>query len=224
MTLQRSIHPKRNPFGSSGLLTFGFAALLVAGCASEQREAQSPETEPDQAGGIHTTNPNPSNAALDQAERSALVHQPQVFPAFVDFDVNGDQEVTEVEFHSALHQQAILVDWDTDRSETLSTREFGAEFYAAWDINGDGSVDVEEFENGAGVYFPEANAMGTFEDYDGDGDRELTLVEFQDASDEVHADWDGDSDGELTDKEFESSLYEAWDLNGDGVIDHYELK
>lgn len=166
-------------------------------------------------------------AGCDQDEKKAAevkVKRPTEFASFVEWDRNGDQEVTKKEFEQALQEQPVYADWDDDGDGELTDVEFETSLYKAWDINGDGVVDVKEYKDGSGAYFRSANAFGTFEDYDDDGDKELKMQEFGTLSAKVRDDWDGDGDGELTDLEFRTALYNAWDLNGDGTIDHYEYR
>lgn len=69
-------------------------------------------------------------------------------------------------------------------------------------------------------------SYGSLADWDLDGNGQIEKSEFDQRliTTRLFADWDGDNDGELTDLEFTTSLYKAWDVNGDEIVDVYEYK
>jgi Ca2+-binding EF-hand superfamily protein len=204
------------------MLILGFGLAALAACEEEKETA--PEIADEE---LTQTEPSATEEEpeVETAEVTVVkVQQPKPFESFVTWDKDGDKEVTKEEFEQALQEDPVVSDWDGDGDGELTDVEFENAFYKSWDINGDGIVDIDEYKDGSGAYFRSADAFGTFEDYDNDGDKELKMTEFADLSGKVYSDWDGDGDGELTDLEFRTALYNAWDLNGDGVVDHYEYR
>jgi len=69
-------------------------------------------------------------------------------------------------------------------------------------------------------------SYGELAEWDTDNDAQISKEEFDRRLREhaVFDDWDGDGDGEATDREFVTGLYEAWDVDGDEVVDVYEYR
>ena len=67
------------------------------------------------------------------------------YGVFEDWDKDGDKELTMVEFREPLRRKTIE-GWDNDESGKLNEVEFGGGIWAAWDMNGDGTVDLYEYK------------------------------------------------------------------------------
>ncbi len=67
---------------------------------------------------------------------------------------------------------------------------------------------------------------GSLADWDQDGDRQLTLVEFKAGlkKHDVYGKWDTDGSGGLVDREYQNALFNAWDSNRDGIVDSFEFR
>ncbi len=144
------------------------------------------------------------------------------FGEFATWDANGDGDLTRKEFASRLHEDQMYNDFDGDGDGELTDIEFTTSLYKAWDLNGDEVVDVYEYRWGNGAWFADNTMFGVFEDWDDDGDQELTLIKH--ANTPAGNQWDADGNGEITDLEFRRGLWNAWDLDGDEVVDIYEYR
>lgn len=95
--------------------------------------------------------------------------------------------------------------WDADQDEMLSQDEFlntyrDAGYYEGWDTDGDGFVEVAEWETGVSSYYP-------VYDYDAYGDFSA---------------WDINQDEVLDEDEFLTGTYTLWDTDQDGNIEAVE--
>lgn len=96
-------------------------------------------------------------------------------------------------------------DWDTDESGLIDENEFrttwnGLRYYDRWDIDADGTLTEEEWEQSIDEYY-------TDYDYGQYG---------------YYKDWDLNDDGVIDEDEFAEGNYSIWDTNRDRNIQDTE--
>lgn len=101
--------------------------------------------------------------------------------------------------------------------------DIGDETFAAWDADGDGLLDAQEFSTGL-------DERAIFASWDVDDDGGIDAQELDTAlmrigwspdpnpGERYLSEWDLDGDGMLSDAELGQGLYEAWDEDDDGDI------
>lgn len=97
--------------------------------------------------------------------------------------------------------------WDTDRNEIITEDEFrttyrDARYFKVWDVDGDGTIDVTEWETGVNTYYPvyDYNVHGNYNE------------------------WDMNQDEVLDEDEYVGATYRLWDTDGDGQIEAVEYQ
>lgn len=195
-------------------------ALGCAGQAANQPAHQEPvAAELPATAETHTPGVKPASGS-GVVQRPVLVSS---LGAFAEWDGNGDGQVELKEFRDRISQHGGFGQNDTDRDNQLNEPEFSTALYHAWDTNGDGLIDVYEYRNGQGGWFVDGRWHAAFEDWDRDGNKELTLVELRAQTPTLLAHWDSNRNGFLDELEYTTGRYNAWDVNNDDIVDVYEF-
>lgn len=125
-------------------------------------------------------------------------------------DNDGHMETTGSEYASGdssdYANSDVTSDYDSDTSHSSATTNAAG-------------TDKSMSKGSTAIY-------GTLADWDGDGDKELTIAEFKTGltKHNVYGKWDSDGNGELIDREYQTALFNAWDTNGDEIVDSYEFR
>lgn len=162
-------------------------------------------------------------------------------------DIGVDQEVGVSDDVADLESDAPLADaeydygeWDVDSNRTLSREEFGTwageqgwgemdrEAFATettelWDADDDDLIGEDEW-NEATDRFGDDIDVGTWSDWDGDGDSELDANEVREGLERsgIYDRIDGDADAVFDDEELADFWFDLWDADDDLEIDTTE--
>lgn len=158
---------------------------------------------------------SPNSEVNESSDGSAAIDQ---------WDSDNDDALSQSEFGDAVNDKDYFSSWDADGNGELTDLEYQTGLFNAWDTDGDQIVDTYEYRDASSAWFPQSQT--TFVDWDADGNSELTISEFQNGINTYgyYSSWDADGNGELVDMEYQTGLFNAWDTNGDQVVDAYEYR
>lgn len=136
---------------------------------------------------------------------------------YQEWDINNDGEVEDAEYSQRLLESRTYVVWDLDSDGDVDQNEYLTGVYYSWDANNDGIVDSGEFDMRADYWLEDDSR---FEEFDMDGDDELSGEEMMEA--EALVDYaalvDVDGDQIISEEEFIEATFNVWDADDDGVI------
>lgn len=139
---------------------------------------------------------------------------------FSKLDADGDGMLDEREIRSGIGP--LFDNWDFDENDELVDLEIVHGLFSAWDVDGDDQIDKIEFERGKAIWLPD-DASVSYEDFDEDGDHEVTLVDFtQGFYTKNIAVYDTDAEPSLTSAELADAMLAAYDEDRDGKLSKQE--
>jgi len=161
---------------------------------------------------------------LEQAPETTVRIGNNDYGTFSDWDQDDDQSLSHNEFMTQITERNVMSDLssDPDRS-TLDQGEFRSWLMATLDPNDDDALNQREFQ--AATKSWRNVQWGLFEDWNTDGDDQLTTSEFESGLEQVGLfdQWDADGNGEIGSDEFADSLFGVWDRDGDGNLAPAEI-
>lgn len=139
---------------------------------------------------------------------------------FEDYDTSGDGELDVAELVAGIGP--LFRSWDFDGDERLAGLEVVHGMFVAWDVNGDGKIDEVELTDGASTWMPDRAGI-KYGDFDGDGDREVSLVELTSGflAEDLGVVYRA-RDTTLTSSELAQGIMDAFDKNDDGKLSRAE--
>lgn len=66
---------------------------------------------------------------------------------FSEFDANNDEQITREEWKKSFEQSDWFVSYDTNKDNLIQQEEWDNGFFDDWDLDNDGSLNEEEFNN-----------------------------------------------------------------------------
>jgi len=189
------------------VFTLVIALGMSTGCSKDS--ASVPE-----AGTTYTSQKTSGAEALTSASTDY---------AFQQMDADSDQRLSQSELSAGLDQY-YFSQWDTDDDGVFRDDEVGRGLFGYWDTDASGAIDYDEWTVGIYGWMSPAIEVTTFEDWDADGDQELTATEFTDGMTrmEIYDSFDVDRNGTIDRDELVKHVYTKLDTDGDGFIDYVE--
>lgn len=102
--------------------------------------------------------------------------------------------------------------------------ELTTAFFELWDVDDDGSLSEVEWKTGLEAWFPDRSQMLRFENWDLDHDGSLGVIELGEGvlHSRVYDAYDLNQDGVIETREASEYLLAQWDSNHDGFIERSE--
>ncbi|WPP51611.1 EF-hand domain-containing protein [Catalinimonas niigatensis] len=149
-----------------------------------------------QQGSAYDTGDGQQNDIIDNSEVDNAFTQS---PYFKEWDQNSDQQVDEDEFYQG-HVKVM----DKDQNSSISNEEWDqakSSYFAGYD-----------------------NQPENMEDWDADGDGDLTTEEVVTALEDTnyYKNWDNNSDGKIVEEEFAKNVFQTWDTDDNGLVQSEE--
>lgn len=144
---------------------------------------------------------------------------------FERIDSDGDGELGLEEFHEGLafhYYYRRGLDLDGDR--VIEDVELTTALFEMWDRDKDRSLSPEELRSGLSMWFPDRSETVRFAQWDLDGNGALSIVEFGEGtvSSTLYDAYDLNQDGVIETPEASGYLHDQWDENGDGLVESGE--
>ncbi|MGD8606939.1 MAG: hypothetical protein PVH21_06575 [Myxococcales bacterium] len=141
---------------------------------------------------------------------------------FEQIDGNGDGKLGFEAFHRGLSfHYYFRQGLDLDGDDIMQYPEITTASFELWDVNDDGALSPAEWMTGMSVWFPNRASEQSFADWDLDGDGMLSVIELGDGAlrSQIFDAYDLNHDGIIETREASGYLFSHWDRNHDGVIE-----
>ncbi|WP_373056834.1 hypothetical protein [Zunongwangia sp. H14] len=143
---------------------------------------------------------------------------------FSRYDHDNDSMWNGDEFKNAYTEN--FSNWDEDNDDLLDGREFFGSTFRYTDLNDDGKIDEDEWNQDNRNLYRNYAGEEDFNKFDANADGSIDEEEWTDGF--LNSDWfdsyDIDRDGYMNPDELNEGIFEDWDSNGDGFLneDEYE--
>lgn len=177
------------------LVTVTLTGVVAVGCMDEQR--------------------TPTDQKEEAAEGPAT-----------DFQrwAGDDDAVKRDTFAQALTDMGVYEDWDGNGDQALDPSEFADGVFGVWNDDANNYVTEQEWSEAHTHWYRDDQEHGTFQEWDTDGDDQLSPSEVQTGivQTNLFANWDHDGSDQIGDEEFVDHSFAVWDRDDNDAIDESE--
>lgn len=140
-----------------------------------------------------------------------------------DFDSNSDKSLDRNEFNETYSEN--YDQWDRNADGAVDDREFYDTNYDRLDQNSDRYLSADEWNRGYDDIYGEYLATRDYNQFDTDGDSDISNDEFYEGmkNTDYYNTYDSNRDQNIDTDEMNEGVFEQWDENRDNNIDEYEF-